>query len=59
MHDCQARGVFLVFLQDDEGGVVAVVGEGGDFADGVVVAVVVTVLGGGAGDVDTVGEEGC
>lgn len=37
-------------------------GEGGDFADGVVVGGVVVVVvgfGGGAGDVDAVGEEGC
>lgn len=54
MDECQSGGFLLVFLEDEDGGVGAVAGEGGDFADGVFVAVAV----GGAGDVDAVGKEG-
>lgn len=54
MHKCQAGGFFLVLLEDEEGGVGAVRGEGGDFADGVFVRMVV----GGTWDIDAVGEEG-
>lgn len=54
MHESEAGGLFLVFLKDEEGGVGAIRGEGGDFAEGVLMAAAV----GGARDVDAVGKEG-
>ena len=33
VHDCHPGGVFLVFFEDHNGGVAAISGEGGDFAD--------------------------
>lgn len=54
MHEYQAGGFLLVFLENKERSVGAVGGEGGDFADGVFMAVAVS----GARDVDTVGKEG-
>ena len=54
MHDVEAVGFLGVFVEDEQGGVVASGGEGGDFADGELVRVAV----GGAGDVGAGREEG-
>ncbi len=54
MHECQAGGFLLIFLENKERSVGAVGGEGGDLADGVFMAVAVS----GARDVDAVGKEG-
>ncbi len=54
VHDGEAGRALVVFLEDEQGGVVPVGGEGGDFAEGEFVGVFV----GGAGDVGGVGEEG-
>ena len=54
MYEGQAGWLLLIFFEDEDGGVGAITGEGGDFADGIFVAMVV----GGAGDIDAVGEEG-
>ncbi len=54
VHESEAGGFLLVFLQDQDGGVVPVGGEFGDLSDGEFVASVVR----GSRDVDAVGEEG-
>ncbi len=54
MHEGEAGGFLLVFLEDEDGGVVPVGCEFGDFSDGEFVASVVR----GSWDVDAVWEEG-
>lgn len=54
MDESETSGFLLVFFEDDDGGVGAIAGERGYFADGVFVAVAV----GRAGNVDAVGKEG-
>jgi len=54
VNNCEAGGFLLVFFQEDDGCVLAVRGEFGDFSKGEFVSVAV----GGAGDVGGVWEEG-
>ena len=54
MDDGKTGGFLVVFLEEDDGGVVAVCSKLGDFAERKFVAVAV----GGAGDVGAVWEEG-
>ena len=55
MNDDQAGGFLEVFFENDEGGIVAFGGEGGDFAD----TEFVTVAVGGAANIFGVWEETC